>query len=309
MGIEVAVVGAGRWGSALGQTAARNGHTVTLWSPRKGLPDVEGCRRTQDLADVAGKRAILFTVPPEHARTIARELAAHVGPDVAIVHGVRGLADEPVSTIGDVLQQETCVRRIGALGGPVLVSELEDGSPTLFVCGSPFPEVLLLAKELLGSKSTRVATTPDRRGVEWSSVLVACLTLGVGYVQGAGFGPGLVSAVTSEAVREAARFVVAAGGQEATMLGLAGNGDLLAAMAQEGRPEVIVGRTLASGKSVDEAEKAIGQRVVATDLAPKLLRWAEAHKVSLPLLGSLARGAFSGKPARDVVTSWIERAL
>jgi glycerol-3-phosphate dehydrogenase len=79
MGIEVAVVGAGRWGSALGQTAARNGHTVTLWSPRKGLPDVEGCRRTQDLADVAGKRAILFTVPPEHARTIARELAACSG--------------------------------------------------------------------------------------------------------------------------------------------------------------------------------------------------------------------------------------
>ncbi len=309
MGFEVAVVGAGRWGTALGAAAARNGHAVTLWSPRKGLANVAGCSRTEHLCDIANKRVIIFTVAPEHARQMARDMAPFVGPEAVILHAVRGLADDPVATIGDVLQQETCVRRIGALGGPVLVSELEEGAPTLFVCGSPFPEVNALAKELLGSKATRVATTPDRRGVEWSSALVACLALGVGYVQGAGFGPGFVSAVTSEAVREAARFVAVAGGQEATMLGLAGYGDLLAAMAQEGRPEVVVGRTLGSGKSVEEAEKAIGQRVVATDLAPKLLRWAEAHKLSLPLLGSLARGAFSGKPARDVVTSWIERAL
>lgn len=309
MGLKVVVVGAGRWGSALGATAARNGHQVTLWSVREGLTPVSGCLRSTDLSCARHAAVIVFTVPPENARTMARELASHTGPNAVILHAVRGLTDEPVCTIGDVLQQETCVRRIGALGGPVLVSELEEGTPALFVCGSPFPEVLSLAKEMLGNKVTRVAVTSDRRGVEWSSALVACLALGVGYVQGAGFGPGLVSAVTSEAVREAARFVVVAGGQEATMLGLAGYGDLLAAMAQESRPEVVVGRILASGKSVAEAEKAIGQRVVATDLAPKLLRWAEAHKLSLPLLGSLARGAFSRKPAREVVTSWIERAL
>jgi len=196
MGFEVAVVGAGRWGTALGAAAARNGHAVTLWSPRKGLANVAGCSRTEHLRDIANKRVIIFTVAPEHARQMARDMAPFVGPEAVILHAVRGLTDDPVATIGDVIQQETCVRRIGALGGPVLVSELEEGAPTLFVCGSPFPEVNALAKELLGSKATRVATTPDRRGVEWSSALVACLALGVGYVQGAGFGPGLVSAVT-----------------------------------------------------------------------------------------------------------------
>lgn len=309
MALEVAVVGAGRWGSALGAAAARIGHAVTLWSPRANLAPVEGCNRTSSLADVAGKRVLLFTVPPERAREVAQELAPHVGPEVAIVHAVRGLTEEPVSTIGDVLTRETCVRRIGALGGPVLVGELEAGAPTLLVCGSAFPEVLTLTKELLATKATRVATTADRRGVEWSSALVACLALGVGYVQGAGFGPGLVSAVTSEAIRQAAALVVAAGGQEATMLGLAGNGDLLAAMAQENRPEIVVGRILASGRTIEEAEKEIGQRVVASDLVPKLVRWAETRKLSFPLLGALGRGAFSGKPAREVVTSWIERAL
>jgi glycerol-3-phosphate dehydrogenase (NAD(P)+) len=110
-----------------------------------------------------------------------------------------------------------------------------------------------------------------------------------------------VSAVTSEAVREAARFVVAAGGQEATMLGLAGNGDLLAAMAQEGRPEVIVGRTLASGKSVEEAEKAIGQRVVA----PELPRFAtdEEERVS----GDGTRGGMRHR--RRSGDSWHESAI
>ncbi len=131
MGLELAVVGAGRWGSALGGAAARVGHQVTLWSPRSTLGPVRGCTRTTSLTDLRGRKLFLFTVPPESARAVARELAPHVGPDALVVHAVRGLTDEPVTTIGDLLVRETCVRRIGALGGPVLVAELEAGSPSL----------------------------------------------------------------------------------------------------------------------------------------------------------------------------------
>lgn len=309
MGLELAVVGAGRWGSALGAAAARNGHRVALWASRSNLAPVEGCERTTSLADLRGRKIFFFTVAPEQARSTARELAPIVGPEAIVIHAVRGLTDDPVTTIGDLFAQETCIRRVGALGGPVLVSELEEGSPTLFACGSAFPEVLAVAKELLANKQTRVATTADRRGVEWSSALVACLALGVGYVQGAGYGPGLVAAITSEAVREAARFVVAMGGQESTMLGLAGGGDLLAAVAQKNRPEILVGRALASGRALEEVERETGQRVVASDIVPKLIRVANDRDLHFPLLGMLGRGAFSGKPAREVVKTWIESAL
>jgi glycerol-3-phosphate dehydrogenase (NAD(P)+) len=88
-----------------------------------------------------------------------------------------------------------------------------------------------------------------------------------------------VAALISRGVDEAARIMVAAGGEERTMLGLGGYGDLLASIALEDRPEVVLGKALAQGVSLDEALTRAQLRIEAVPLIPKIVQFAEDRRV------------------------------
>ena len=254
------------------------------------------------LAGAAARaRLFILAVPSQHARESARALGDVIDGRHLVVHGVRGLVGEAMETIGDVVRDETPARRIGALGGPAVVEDLVAGRPSVLVCGSHFPEVNRAVSEALTHETLRVYTTEDRRGLEWASALVGCLAIGLGYAQELDASPGLVAALLSRSVHEAARIAQAAGGEEKTLLGLAGYGDLLASMGQVSRPEVALGRALARGERAEDAVRKAGQRIEAVELAPRVAAWAEAHGVRAPIFAALARGVLSSRPARDIV--------
>jgi glycerol-3-phosphate dehydrogenase (NAD(P)+) len=156
------------------------------------------------------------------------------------------------------------------------------------VCGSHFPEVLAAVTSAFQHAALRVYTTPDLRGLEWASALVGCLSIGVGFADQAGAGPGLLAALISRGVDEAARIAVAAGAEERTVLGLGGYGDLLASIRLEGRPEVVIGRALARGRSLDEAVSEAQLRVEAIALVPRVVQLAREARVHAPTFDALA---------------------
>lgn len=303
MDAGVAVVGGGAWGLALAAAAARTGKRTLLFSRRAhdgALP--AGVTVARDDAQVAREaRLILLAVPSGVVREVARGLGAHLDGRHFVVHGVRGLVGERLETISDVVREETPARRLGALGGPALASDLLAGRPSVMVCGSRYPEVLAAVEAAFGSATLRLYSTPDLLGLEWASALVGCLAIGVGYARGIGLGPGLMAAVITRAVEEAARLASAAGGEERTLLGLAGYGDMLASIAQTERPEVLVGEALARGKSVAQAVTEAKQRVEAVDLAGRIAAWAERAGVRAPIMTTLATGILSGRAPEALV--------
>jgi glycerol-3-phosphate dehydrogenase (NAD(P)+) len=299
----VAVIGGGAWGLGLAAAAARTGGPTFLYSRRNldgTLPS--GVTRSHDLAEIAeGARTIFLAVPSQVARDVARSLGDYVDGRHFIVHGVRGLAGTEMNTISDIVRQETPVRRVGALGGPALASDLVQGKPTVMVCGSHFREVIAAVDEAFTSPSTRIYPTDDLRGLEWASALVGCLVIGMGYAQGMGLSPGLIAAVITRSVSEAARIAAQAGGAESTFFGLSGYGDLLASIAQTERPEVILGQSLARGLPVEQALKEIEQRVEAVELIPRVVAWSEKNGIRAPIFTALTRGVLASRPADSII--------
>src|SRR5215472_17360671 len=237
----VAVVGGGTWGLALAAAVARTGRETLVHSRRAldgALP--RGVSQARALSEVGARaRLIILAVPSQTAREIAAGLGDHIDGRHYVIHGIRGLAgDADLLTISDVVREETPARRVGALGGPVLPDELAAGKPSVMVCGSRYPEVNEAVREAFATESLRLYATDDLRGLEWASALVGCLALGVGYAQAVGLGAGLEAALISRGIAEAARIAATAGGEERTLLGLAGYGDLLASVEQRDRPEV-----------------------------------------------------------------------
>jgi glycerol-3-phosphate dehydrogenase (NAD(P)+) len=299
----VAVVGGGAWGIGLAAAAARTGKSVLILS-RRGLDGAlpEGVGRAADYREIAERaRLILVAVPSSAARVVARALGEHIDGRHIVVHGVRGLVGGEVATIGDVLRDETPARRIGALGGPALVDDLIAGRPSVLVCGSHFAEVGEAVSACLTHETLRLYTSHDLRGVEWASALVGCLAIGMGYAQRIGASPGLVAALFSRSVHEAGRLAEAAGGEERTLLGLAGYGDLLAATGQEQRPEVLLGRALAEGTKLDAAMARVGHRIEAVDLVPRVVAWADRTGVRAPIFHMLAEGVLSSRPTGEIL--------
>lgn len=302
---KVAVIGGGTWGLALASAAARAESDVVLVSRRElNGTAPKGVRVVQTVKEAAQHaRLLVLAVPSSVARSVARELGDHVDGSHYVVHGVRGLVsdDDDLVTISDVIREETPVRRTGALGGPALAADILAGLPSVVVVGSRFPEVNEATANALGSSTLRVYPTTDQKGLEWASALVGCLTIAVGYAQAMNTSAGLVAALISRSIGEASRIAAAAGGEEKTLLGLAGYGDLFASIAQSERPEVLVGQALARGLAPAEAARAGELRVEALDLIPLVVRWTETSGVRAPIFRALSAGVLEGRKAEAIL--------
>jgi glycerol-3-phosphate dehydrogenase (NAD(P)+) len=304
-GASVAIIGGGPWGLALAAAAARTGTPTMLHSRRThGAKLPEGVEEAKDFEAIAQRaRVIVLAVPSEVLEGVAERLGEVVDGRHLIVHGIRGLGhgSGDLESLSDVLRRATPARRMGALGGPVLAEDLFANQPSVLVCGSSYPEVNEAISAGFGSPTLRVYTTTDLRGVEWASALVGCLAIAVGYAKAVSLNAGLVAALISRGVEEAARIAAAAGGEERTLLGLAGYGDLLASIAQDERPEVVVGRELALGKTIEEARIAAKLRVEAVDLIPRISTWCRERGVDAPIFHAIANGVLMNGSPEEIV--------
>lgn len=293
---QVGVVGGGPWGQALAKAARRAGAHVVLHTRRDlDRPD-DGVTITTDYAQVADAPLVVLAVPSSVVRPVLGALGDHLTGQHLVVHGIRGLGTESLETVSDIVRDETAVRRVGALGGPVQAAELIRARPSAMIIGSRYPEVIKTVTKGFQSLHLRVWSTQDLKGLEWASALVGCLSIGVGFAEASGAGPGLVAALISRGVDEAAQIMVAAGGEERTMLGLGGYGDLLASIALEDRPEVVLGKALAQGVSLDEAIARAQLRIEAVPLIPRIVSFAEERRVQASTFRALCDVLHGARP-------------
>lgn len=315
MSASIGIVGGGPWGIALARTAVRTGAAVTLHTRRSthvgasstggegrtlSLKDSRLIHVTTEYAEVAKSKLIVVAVPSNVAREVARGLGDHLDGSHLVVHGVRGLAIGDLKTISEILREETPVRRLGALGGPVQAGELYQGTASALVVGSHYPEVTQAISAAMSGPWLRVYSTHDLKGLEWASAMVGCVSIGIGFAKAAGAGPGLLAALISRAVHDAGRLAVVAGAEEQTMYGLGGYGDLLASIALDHRPEVVLGRALGQGKTLDEAKQEAELRIEAVDLIPRLCAFAKRNGVAAPAFDGIAR-MLEGHRGEDIL--------
>ncbi len=308
----VAVIGGGPWGLALASAAARAGSETWLYSRKEregALP--KGVKQAEDYREVGdAARLVLLAVPSQNVAEVAHALGDHLDGRHLVVHAIRGLAADQVTPLSDVIRREAPVRRIGAIGGPLVASDLAAGRLSVMVVGSAYAEVRRAVSDGFGTDVLRIYETDDLRGLEWASALVGCLMIAVGYAKASGVGAGLVAALISRGVQEAGRIAAAGGGDERTLLGLAGYGDLLASVEQPERPEIVLGAALAAGKTLDQAKGAAKLRIEALELIPRVAAWAAERKVSAPIFHALANGVLSSltpaEVARQLMSSPVE---
>lgn len=326
MDAQVAIVGAGSWGTALAQLAATAGNDVRLWARKEEvarginadhvnpryLADARLSERIEASTDivrvVGGADAVLIVTPSSVMRETARAIAAHVGAKTPVALAAKGVEAEtgmlPVEVFDEVLGG---LGRLAALTGPNHAEEVVRGVPSGTVVSSYVPRTARFFQSLLSTESFRIYVGNDVVGAEVCAAYKNVIAIAVGASYGLGMGDNTAALLMTRGLAEMSRLVAACGGNAMTCMGLAGMGDLeVTCMSPHSRNRTF-GYELAQGVTLD-AYRARTHMVVEGALACRTLHdLALAHDVDLPLARTVRAIVWEGYDAVAAAQDLLDR--
>ncbi len=237
-----AVVGTGAWGTAIATLAARDGESVTLLGrdPQKtaglatsrhhpSLPGVvlpPGLTITSDVGALRAADLVLWAVPTQSTRALARTLAPHLPAAVPVASLSKGLEQGSLARVSEILASELGDRPLAAISGPSMAEECAAGRPFCLVAAGAEALTALLVKRL-HSPRMRLYTSTDLTGVELGGALKNVIAIAAGICDGLKLGDNTKAAIITRGLAEIRRLGRALGANDATFAGMAGIGDLL----------------------------------------------------------------------------------
>lgn len=302
MSAPVGIVGGGSFGLGVCAAIARQGGEPLLWSRRTS--EREDIRRAKRIEELGECELIFVVVPSMHVPTVAPELARALDGRHLLVHVSRGLIGEELETVSKHLGANTPARRVGCLAGPINATVLEKGIPGGGVVGSAFPEVADAVRQAIGGVTLRLYPTDDVIGVEVASAMVGLLALVLGFGLESQISPSALAVVMSRGLAEAARVGMRLGARPETFSGLAGAGDLFAAMAGDERAELRLGRALAHSMDLEAAGREAGAYIEGLTIARRVANYAVRVGVEAPIatvIADVLDGSLTPERALDIL--------
>jgi glycerol-3-phosphate dehydrogenase (NAD(P)+) len=309
----IAVLGGGAWGTALAQTCARAGRSVTLWEHDAAnaaslrdareslfLPGVrldDRIRVTAALAEVAGADAILLVVPAQAVRAVATALAEVVREGTPVLVCAKGIEGGTHRFMTEVIAACAPAAVPAILSGPSFAADVARGLPTAVTLAAADGTLAAALAEAIGSATFRPYHSTDVRGVEIGGAAKNVLAIASGIVTGRGLGASASAALTTRGFAELARFGRAFGARPETLTGLSGLGDLILTCSSPQSRNFSLGVALGKGSAPAEAQSRT-KLAEGAFTASVLVEMAQEKGVDMPISTAVA-AVLAGKLSVD----------
>lgn len=260
-------------------------------------------------AALEGAEVVLVVVPSEFFRSVTREAAPFLPPQAILVSATKGIENDTLRRMTEVLREETSARPLAALSGPSFAREVAEGKPAAVVVASEDTRAAETVQRTLSTRVFRVYASADLVGVELSGALKNVIAIAAGIVDGLGYGQNIVAALITRGLAEMTRLCVALGGRADTLAGLAGLGDLvLTSMGSLSRNRR-VGQALGKGKALGHALKDLG--MVAEGVRNTLAACALSERVGveMPIALQMRAVLYEGRDPGEAVDQLMLRSL
>jgi glycerol-3-phosphate dehydrogenase (NAD(P)+) len=325
MTIQVAVIGAGSWGTTVAALAACNTPTV-LWARRPELAtaitrDHENAdylpgfvlptdlAATSDLGEAVARADVVVMAVPSHGfRDVAAEVALSLRPWVPIVSLSKGLEQGSTRRMSEVVQEVLPGHPVAVLTGPNLAKEILAGQPAASVVAVADTIIAAELQRIFSRPSLRIYTNPDVVGCEVGGVVKNVIAIAAGMAEGMGFGDNTRATLITRGLAEMTRLGLAMGGEPRTFAGLAGMGDLIATCASKQSRNNQVGLALGQGRTIDEIIAGMTMVAEGVKSSPSVLALARQYGVEMPITEQVTAVCHEGRSAKDALLALMNRS-
>lgn len=325
--MKIAVIGAGSWGTAVARLLGLKGYDVTLWA--HSIHTANGINATHknpdyltdvDLPNVVGTvnyreatqgmDAIVFAVPSRVFRQCAQNLAPFIGGDIPLVSLSKGIEVESGATMCRVLEEECGhAERIAVLSGPNHAEEVAREKISCTVIASASSDIATFFQSVFATDYFRVYISTDVNGVCVCGATKNIYAIAAGIATGFGLGDNAIAALMARSCAELSRLIAAIGGNEATCLGLAGMGDLVATCMSPHSRNRCLGLVIADGGDVSSYENKTHMIAEGAIACKSVLSLAEGLGVDMPIARCVEAVVWRGLPIANAIVELMGRPV
>ncbi|MDB4021478.1 NAD(P)-dependent glycerol-3-phosphate dehydrogenase [Litorivicinus sp.] len=322
--MKVAVIGAGSFGTVLADIAAHNDCFVRIYARRREVVDAINQDRKNpnyqaeltlhtsiEASDsleyvVEGAELVLLSVPSIAMDGICCSLKPLLPGNVALLSMTKGIRADGFKLMSQVISERLPGHPVGVLSGPNLAGEIAQRHLTASVVASASPLVRELARKALATRYFRLYSSEDLISVELGGALKNIYAIAAGLADGLKVGENTKALLITRALAEMSRLSSSLGGNPLSFLGLAGVGDLYVTSVSPLSRNFRVGRALAEGVDLKEAQARLGQVAEGINTLQLVHAHVEKNGIVMPILEALYQVIFGGRPVRQMALQMMQ---
>jgi glycerol-3-phosphate dehydrogenase (NAD(P)+) len=283
--LNVAVVGAGAWGTVFAGLLGDRGHDVQLLG------------RERNGSVIAGADLVVVAVPSRSFGEVVETLPGSA-PILSLTKGL-----DPDT--GGRLSARVKGRPFAVLSGPNIAQEIAEGLPAAAVIASEDEALAVELQHAINSPIFRVYVNGDPAGVELAAAAKNVIALAAGAMDGLRLGDNAKAAMITLGLADLRRLGVATGARAETFAGLAGTGDVLVTCWSRHSRNRRAGALMARGATPQDARRRLGT-VEGLTTAPILNDLSHRLGIELPITNGIVE-ALEGREIGHVIADFMRR--
>ncbi|MBI4211099.1 MAG: NAD(P)-dependent glycerol-3-phosphate dehydrogenase [Deltaproteobacteria bacterium] len=307
--MNIAIIGAGNWGTALAKHLAAKADHVVLWAhekevaeginkrhrnpyflPKFRLPEYltaeHDLKKALHAADV-----VVSVVPSQALRSVWKKAARFLKKESLLVSCTKGIEPKSLKLMSQVL--DDCLpthpkRQRMVLSGPSFAEEVAKGLPTSVVIAGSDDEHVQTIQNLFRTPTFLPFRSQDVIGVQVGGAIKNIIAIAAGCAAGLRLGHNTRAAIITRGVYEMIKIGMVLGAKPLTFAGLSGLGDLVLTCTGELSRNYRVGKAIGSGKRVDLV---LGGHMIAEGMetSKAVAKLSRKHRLHLPICDAVHR--------------------
>ena len=211
--------------------------------------------------------------------------------------------------MSEIIAEALPGRHIAVLSGPTHAEEVAGDLATCTVVGAENEDVAKSLQKLLNAPHFRTYRSDDLAGMELGGAIKNVFAIAAGCAKGLGLGDNAISALVTRGLAEMTRLGVKLGGRPETFMGLSGIGDLITTCFSHHSRNHRVGLALGQGKTLQEAQDALGMVAEGVRNAESIHQAAHRAEVRSPLIDAVYGILYEDKEASQILNDLLQREL
>ena len=320
---NIAIIGSGSWGIALGIHMARLGHNIKVWSYLKEEADLinneKKCKfltgidlpdniiATQSFEECIKDTDYIFHVTPSKVvRNTIKQYKEFV-TNQPIVICSKGFEIETLYTLNEIIKEELPNNKVAVFSGPSHAEEVAKEVPTAMVIASKDNELLDELHQMLKNENLRIYLSNDIKGAEIGGALKNIIAFCAGILVSLNLGDNSFAALLTRGLLEIAKLGEAMGANKETFYGLSGLGDLIVTCSSQYSRNRKAGMLIGQGKSLEETKQEVGMVIESIDNIEVAHKLSQIHKIDMPIVNTVYDILYNNLQPKDAVKILMTR--